>query len=75
MNPADLLRAVRQIVLDTNVVALDVVEVAPAYDWADQTVNNAHRVVMELLAALASKKRTAADQPGQPGRPNRPRPA
>ncbi len=78
MNPADLLRAVRQIVLDTNVVALDVVEVAPAYDWADQTVNNAHRVVMELLAALASKKRTAAaqpDQPDQPDRPNRPRPA
>jgi agmatinase len=78
MNPADLLRAVRQIVLETNVVALDVVEVAPAYDWADQTVNNAHRVVMELFAALASKKRAAADQPGQPGQPdrlNRPRPA
>ena len=78
MNPADLLRAVRQIALDTNVVALDVVEVAPAYDWADQTVNNAHRVVMELLAALATKKRTAAAQPGQPSqsdRPNRPRPA
>ena len=77
MNPADLLRAVRQIVLDTNVVALDVVEVAPAYDWADQTVNNAHRVVMELFAALAAKKRATAVQSGQPGpdRPNRPRPA
>jgi agmatinase len=60
MAPADLLRAVRQIALDTNVVALDVVEVAPPYDWADQTVNNAHRVVLEVLAALATKKRAAA---------------
>ena len=44
MNPADLLRAVRQITLDANVVALDVVEVSPPYDWADTTINNAHRV-------------------------------
>ena len=44
-------------------------------DWADQTVNNAHRVVMELFAALASKKRAAADQPDRLNRPNRPRPA
>ncbi|HTN80432.1 MAG TPA: agmatinase [Acidimicrobiales bacterium] len=57
MNPADLLRAVRQIALDTNVVALDVVEVAPPYDWADTTINNAHRVIMELLAGLAEKRR------------------
>jgi agmatinase len=49
------------------------VEVAPAYDWADQTVNNAHRVVMELFAALASKKRTAAE--GQPEQPDGPDPA
>jgi agmatinase len=60
MNPADLLRAVRQIALDTNLVALDVVEVAPPYDWADTTVNNAHRVVMEVLAGLAFRKRNAA---------------
>ena len=57
MNPADLLRAVRQIALDTNLVALDVVEVAPPFDWADTTVNNAHRVVMEVLAALAFRRR------------------
>ena len=59
MNPADLLRAVRQIALDTNLVALDVVEVAPPYDWADTTVNNAHRVVMEVLAGLAFRRRDA----------------
>lgn len=29
MNPADLLRAVRQIALDTNLVAMDVVEWRP----------------------------------------------
>jgi agmatinase len=60
MTPADLLRAVRQIALRTNLVALDIVEVAPPYDWADQTINNAHRVVLEVLAALAYKRREAA---------------
>ncbi|HEX2627228.1 MAG TPA: agmatinase, partial [Candidatus Limnocylindrales bacterium] len=38
--PIDLLRIVRQLVLETDVVALDVMEVAPAYDHADITVNN-----------------------------------
>ena len=57
MAPADLLRAVREIALRTDLVALDVVEVSPPYDWADATVNNAHRVVLEVLAALAAKKR------------------
>lgn len=69
MNPADLLRAVREIALRANVVALDVVEVAPPYDWADNTVNNAHRVVLEVLAALAERKRRAAG--GQPELPAR----
>jgi agmatinase len=57
MAPVDLLRMVRQIVLETNVVAMDVVEVSPPYDHADLTVNNAHRVVWEALAALAAKRR------------------
>ena len=60
MAPVDLLRAVRSIVQRTNLVAMDVVEVAPAYDWADITVNNAHRVVWEALSALSWKKRQAA---------------
>jgi agmatinase len=59
MTPADLLRAVRQIALSTNVVAMDVVEVAPPYDWADLTINNGQRVILEVLAAMAVKKRTA----------------
>ena len=60
MNPADLLRAVRSIALETPLVAMDVVEVSPPYDHAETTVNNAHRVVLETLGALASKKRAQA---------------
>jgi agmatinase len=55
--PIDLLRVVRQIVLDTNVVAMDVMEVAPAYDHADVTVNNAHGLIWEALGALAYKNK------------------
>lgn len=51
--PADLLRAVRKLALETPLVAMDVVEVAPPFDWAELTVNNAHRVVLEVLAGLA----------------------
>jgi agmatinase len=58
--PIDLLRVVRQIVLDTNVVAMDVMEVAPAYDHADVTVNNAHALIWEALGALAYKNKNTA---------------
>jgi guanidinobutyrase len=54
--PVDLLRAIRRLAMDTPLVALDVVEVAPAYDWAEVTVNNAHRVVLEALAGLAVRR-------------------
>ncbi len=56
MHPADLLRAVRLIAMETPLVALDVVEVSPPYDWAASTINNADRVIREVLAALAWKK-------------------
>jgi agmatinase len=73
MSVVDLLHAVRSIVLETPVVALDVVEVAPPYDHADTTVNAAHRVVLETVAALAHKKRERAG--GRVTRPGtRPRP-
>ncbi|WP_322751350.1 MULTISPECIES: agmatinase [unclassified Frankia] len=69
MTPADLLRAVRQITLDTPLVAADIVEVSPPYDHAENTVNNAHRVAMEIFAALAHRRRTAAGGvPDLPGR-------
>ncbi len=56
LNPADLLRAVRKLALETPLVAMDVVEVAPPYDWAETTVNCAHRAVLEVLAGLAVRR-------------------
>lgn len=44
---ADLLRMVRELCRHHDVVGVDVVEVAPAYDHAEPTVNAAHRVVFE----------------------------
>jgi agmatinase len=67
MTPADLLRAVRLLATSANVVALDVVEVSPPYDHAEQTINNAHRVIFETLAGIAWKRRAArrgGDAPG-----------
>ncbi len=64
MAPVDLLRIVRQLAQRTNLIAMDVVEVAPAYDVSDNTVNNAHRVVFEALGGLAWKRREAADATG-----------
>ena len=61
MSAADLLRAVRTVALQTPIVALDVVEVSPPYDHAELTTNNAHRVILEVLAALAHRKRAATD--------------
>ena len=57
MTPADLLRAVRRLAIETPLVGVDVVEVSPPYDHAQQTVNNAHRVVMEVLGGLAVRRR------------------
>ena len=69
MQTADLLRAVRRIVLESPVVAMDVVEVSPPYDHAETTINSAHRVILEALAALAHRNRAAAGgTPGLPGR-------
>ena len=59
MATVDLLRTVRALAMRTNLVAIDVVEVAPPYDVSDNTVNAAHRVVFEALAGLAWKRREA----------------
>jgi agmatinase len=56
----DLLRAVRQLAVDHEVVGMDVVEVAPAYDVSDLTVNAAHRLVFEALGGMAERRRRAA---------------
>ena len=52
-----------------DVAGVDVVEVAPAYDHAELTVNAAHRVVFEALAGMAARRRDAAQaKPGPPAR-------
>jgi agmatinase len=59
MQPVDLLHAIRQIVMRTDVVAMDVVEVSPPYDWAEITAQNAHRCLLEAISTLAVKRRDA----------------
>ena len=54
---ADLLRMVRTLCLEHNVVVIDIVEVSPAYDVSDLTVNIAHRLAFECLAGLAARRR------------------
>ncbi len=58
--PVDLLRAIRRITRHVKIVGIDIVEVAPAYDWAELTVNNAHRVALEAIAGLGMRKRDGA---------------
>jgi len=53
----ELLRAVRQIVSQVELVGMDVVEVSPPYDHAEVTAILAHRTVMEAISALAAKRR------------------
>jgi agmatinase len=60
MTPRELIRAVRRIVADTNVVAVDLVEVCPPYDTSDITAQNANRCIMEAISMLAKKKKDSA---------------
>jgi agmatinase len=61
LTPAELLHAVRRIALSTEVVAMDVVEVSPPYDGPGETTAQlAHRVVLEVISALAWKRAQAA---------------
>ncbi len=52
----ELLLAVREVVLRTDLAGADVVEVSPPYDPAGVTAEAAHRVVLEVLSALAAKR-------------------
>ena len=52
----ELLRAVRQIVGQVELVGMDVVEVSPPYDHAEITAILAHRVVMEAISSLAKQR-------------------
>ena len=52
----EVLRAIRQIVAAVELAGMDVVEVSPPYDHAEQTAMAANRAVMETISALAVKK-------------------
>jgi len=52
----ELLRAVRQIVGRVELVGMDVVEVSPPFDHAENTARVANRCVLEALSALAAKR-------------------
>ncbi|MFI7442700.1 agmatinase [Nonomuraea indica] len=52
----ELLAGIRDLARNTDVVGLDVVEVAPPYDHADVTALVANRCVLEFLSATAQRK-------------------
>jgi len=54
--PREILRAVRRIVGQVDLVGMDVVEVSPPYDRGEVTAMLAHRIVMEAISALAAKR-------------------
>ena len=66
LSARELLDAVRRICLETNVVGMDVVEVAPAYDHADITALLANRVILEALSALAKRELGTPYDPAKP---------
>jgi agmatinase len=54
--PREILRAVRRIVGEVDLVGMDVVEVSPPYDRSEVTAMLAHRIVMEAISALAARR-------------------
>jgi agmatinase len=54
---------VRQVVGAVELAAMDVVEVAPAYDVSEVTAAAANRCVMEAISALAARRRDRGEAP------------
>lgn len=68
----ELLDAVRRVGLELPLAGVDVVEVSPPYDHADITAALANRVVLEVLSAMAARRRGDDADPRRPlleGRP------
>ncbi len=60
MTGRELLDAVRRIGRETNLVGMEIVEVAPPYDHADVTAMLGNRVVLETLSGIARRRADAA---------------
>ena len=58
-----LLKAARTIAREADLAAVDVVEVSPPYDVAGITALAAHRVILEALSGLASRRSGAPPLP------------
>ena len=63
MTTYELLSAVRRLTLDKDLVGAEVVEVSPPYDHADMTAIAAHDIVLEILSAIAVRRRGGAIAP------------
>jgi agmatinase len=61
----ELLRAIRQIVRDVDLVGMDVVEVSPPYDQGEVTAILAHRCVLEAISSLAVRARDGGGAGGR----------
>src|SRR5690349_22586108 len=61
LSARQLLDSVRRIAYELPVLGVDIVEVSPPYDHADITSFLANRVVLEVLSAIARRRRDAAD--------------
>lgn len=59
----ELLKAVRTIARETDLAAVDVVEVSPPYDVAGITALAAHRVILEAISGIASQRSGAPPRP------------
>ena len=59
----EILRAVRQIVGSVELAGMDIVEVAPPYDWAESTAMIANRAALEAISALAVRRRDGTFPP------------
>ena len=70
MTTADLLRMVRQLCYEHDVVGVDVVEVAPAYDHADSRSTPRTAWCSRRSRGMAARRRDAAPDatPGPPAR-------
>lgn len=65
MTTRELLRACRRLVLEKKLAGMDLVEVSPPFDHSEITAMAAHRVVLEVLSAMAAA-RTGAVSPEDP---------
>ena len=66
LSARELLDAVRRVGLELPLAGVDVVEVSPPYDHADVTAALANRVVLEVLSAMARRRRGDAVVTTQP---------